>query len=41
MKFLPLRALSFRENNETIGSEQNGNYLGTLELLSQVDPFLH
>ncbi|XP_065645337.1 zinc finger MYM-type protein 1-like [Hydra vulgaris] len=33
--------LPFRGNNETIGSEQNGNYLGTLELLGQFDPFLH
>ncbi|XP_065665692.1 uncharacterized protein LOC136087114 [Hydra vulgaris] len=41
VKFLSSRGLPFRGNNETIGSEQNGNYLGTLELLSQFDPFLH
>ncbi|XP_065664586.1 zinc finger MYM-type protein 1-like [Hydra vulgaris] len=41
VKFLSSRGLPFRGNNETIGSEQNGNYLETLELLSQFDPFLH
>ena len=41
VKFLSSRGLSFRGNNETIGSEQNVSYLGTLELLSQFDPFLH
>ncbi|XP_065675555.1 zinc finger MYM-type protein 1-like [Hydra vulgaris] len=41
VKFLSSRGLPFRGNNETIGSDQNGNYLGTLELLSQFDPFLH
>jgi len=40
-KFLSFRGLSFRGLNETIGSEQNGNYLEILELLSQFDPFLH
>ncbi|CAG9773635.1 unnamed protein product [Ceutorhynchus assimilis] len=40
IKFLASRGLPFRGENENIGSVKNGNYLGTLELLSQFDPFL-
>lgn len=38
--FLSERGLAFRGQNETVGSATNGNYLGTLELLAQFDPFL-
>uniref|UniRef100_H2YLA9 HAT C-terminal dimerisation domain-containing protein n=1 Tax=Ciona savignyi TaxID=51511 RepID=H2YLA9_CIOSA len=34
VKFLCVRGLAFRGNNELIGSSNNGNYLGILELLS-------
>ena len=40
IKFLSARGLPFRGDDEIIGSVHNGNYLGTLELLSQFDPFL-
>ncbi|XP_018365076.1 PREDICTED: uncharacterized protein LOC108762532, partial [Trachymyrmex cornetzi] len=40
IKFLALRGFAFRGDNQTIGSQSNGNYLGCLELLSQFDPFL-
>lgn len=40
IKFFASRGLPFRGENETIGSVKNGNYLGTLELLSKFDPFL-
>lgn len=40
VKFLGSRGLSFRGSNQRIGSNQNGNYLGTLELLSEYDPLL-
>jgi hypothetical protein len=39
IKFLSTRGLPFRGDNERLGSVHNGNYLGTLELLSQFDPF--
>lgn len=32
--------MAFRGSNEIIGSPNNGNYLGILELLAQYDPFL-
>ena len=38
--FLAERGLSFRGDNQIIGSSRNGNFLGILELLSQFDPFL-
>jgi len=38
-KFLAARGLAFRGENEMIGSNANGNYLGVLELLSKFDPF--
>ena len=35
------RGLGFRGDDEIIGSTRNGNYLGTLELIAQFDPFLN
>lgn len=40
IKFLSSRGLAFRGSNQTLGSPQNGNYLGALELLSEYDAFL-
>lgn len=40
IKFLSKRGLAFFGRNETIGSSQNGNFLGILELISEFDPFL-
>ena len=40
VQFLCVRGLPFRGRNELIGSSNNGNYLGILELLSQYDTFL-
>jgi hypothetical protein len=40
VKFLATRGLALRGSNQNIGSLQNGNYLGTLELISQFDPFI-
>ncbi|XP_065662914.1 zinc finger MYM-type protein 1-like [Hydra vulgaris] len=40
IRFLPGRGLAFRCHNEVIGSSNNGNYLGMLELLTQSDPVL-
>lgn len=40
VKFLGSRGLPFRGSNQIIGSNQNGNYLGILELLSEYDPLL-
>ncbi len=40
IKFLAERSRAFRGNDQVIGSPSNGNFLGTLELLSQFDPFL-
>uniref|UniRef100_H2YK99 DUF4371 domain-containing protein n=1 Tax=Ciona savignyi TaxID=51511 RepID=H2YK99_CIOSA len=40
VKFLCVRGLAFRGKNELIGSSNNGNYLGILELLSEYDTFL-
>jgi hypothetical protein len=40
IKFLASRGLPLRRDNQNIGSVRNGNYLGTMELLSQFDPFL-
>jgi len=34
------RGLAFRGDNETIGSANNGNYLGLLELVAEYDDFL-
>ena len=40
IKFLAEKSLVFRANDQVIGSPNNANFLGTLELLSQFDPFL-
>lgn len=40
VKFLAVRGLPFRGDNETLGSTSNGLYLGCLELISEYDPFL-
>lgn len=40
IKFLASRGLAFRGDNEILGSPNNGNYLGCVELLSEFDPFL-
>lgn len=38
--FISERGLAFRGENETLGSPNNGNYLGLLELISEYDDFL-
>ena len=40
IQFLSSRGLAFRGDNQTLGSNHNGNYLGILEFVSQFDPFL-
>ncbi|XP_067625649.1 zinc finger MYM-type protein 5-like [Eurosta solidaginis] len=40
VKFLTSRGLPFRGDNEILGSPNNGNYLGCVELLSEFDPFI-
>ena len=40
VKLLLSRGLAFRGEDEILGSQHNGNYLGILELLAQFDPFL-
>jgi len=40
IKFLAERGLPFRGHDEVLNSPSNGNFLGTLELLAQFDPFL-
>lgn len=40
IKFLTARGLPLRGDNEVFGTNKNGNYLGTLELLAKFDPFL-
>ena len=40
IKTLSSRGLSFRGHTEKFGSPQNGNYLMSLELLAEYDPFL-
>ena len=41
VRFIFERGLAFRGENEQIGSEHNGNYLGMLELIAKFDPFLN
>ena len=38
--FLFERGLPLRGSNEVLGSRENGNYLGILELIGQFDPYL-
>ena len=40
VKFLAERGLAFCGSDEKIGSHNNGNYLGLLELLAKFDPFM-
>ena len=40
LKFLSLMGLAFRGSNELVGSPQNGNFLGILELLAENGTFL-
>lgn len=40
VKYLAERGLSLRGHTSVFGDVRNGNYLGSLELLSQFDPFL-
>ena len=40
IKRLSERGLAFRGDDELIDSPHNGNFLGTLELIAQFDPFL-
>jgi hypothetical protein len=40
VQFLAERGLSFRGNDERLGSANNGNFLGIMELMSKFDPFL-
>ena len=40
IKFLSSRGLVFRGSSELVGSPQNGNFLGILELLAEYDTFL-
>ena len=32
--------IAFRDSEEILGSKQNGNFVGIMELISQFDPFL-
>ena len=40
IKFLSSRGLAFRGSSELVGSPQNGNFFGILELLAKYDTFL-
>lgn len=40
VKFLSQRGLAFRGTTQAFGTDDNGNYLGCLELISEFDPFL-
>ena len=40
VKFIAERGLAFRGADEVVGSPNNGNYLGILELLAEYDTFL-
>ena len=40
IKHLSSRGLAFRGDNEILGDTQNGNYLGSIELIAEFDPFL-
>ena len=39
VKFISSRGLAFRGDTEVFNSQQNGNYLGILELIPEYDPF--
>jgi len=40
IKFLASRGLAIRGDNEVLGSNQNGNFLGMLEFLAEWDAFM-
>lgn len=40
IKFIAYRGLPYRGDTEIIGNNNNGNYLGIMELISEYDPFL-
>ena len=40
IKYLCERGLSFRGYNQTVGSSQNGNYLGLIQLIAKFNKFL-
>lgn len=40
VKFLSTRGLALRGTDHKLGSPHNGNYLGSMELLAEYDPFL-
>lgn len=40
IKFLGTKGLPFRGDNEQFNKNNNGNFLGTLELLAKFDPFI-
>jgi hypothetical protein len=40
VRFLSVRALSIRGDNEIVGSTKNGNFLGIIELIGKFDPFI-
>ncbi|GFW97893.1 zinc finger MYM-type protein 1 [Trichonephila clavipes] len=40
VKYLAIRGLAFRGTEEVFGSPHNGNFMGTLELLAEFDPFI-
>lgn len=40
VKFFSQRRVAFRGENEVLGSSNNRNFLGIIELLAQFDPFL-
>jgi len=40
MKKLGNRSLTFRGKEEKFGSDKNGNYMISLELIAEFDPFL-
>ena len=40
IKFLSSRGLAFRGSSDLVGSTQNDNFLGILELLAEYDTFL-
>lgn len=40
VRYLAERGLAFRSDSHQFGDTNNGNYLGSMELISQFDPFL-